>query len=416
MWGLSICTLLGLVVGEGLGLGLQMQARTHMGCLSIPLMRRKTKPSLLQVGESTRADMRLRDGSKLSMSRSRSMARMKASHASEYYGMVAVGEPAQTFLVVFDTGSGNLLIPSVDCDDESCKQHKRYNASNSTTSHQEGFAETDGPVGKDGDRDIVTITFGTGEMSGMFVRDRICIGDICSTANFVAATEMSDEPFSFVPFDGILGLALDDMSEAKTFNLVESMIQEKVLRHNLFSVYFGADHEDSEITFGTYKEELMDSELLWADVTFRGYWQVGLADIAFDNKPLNVCTKCQAAVDTGTSLLAGPSDIIANLTAKLNVSSDCSNYKDLPLLGFIVNGTVLNLEPSDYVDKDITGCSVGLMSLDVPPPKGPLFIFGDPFLRKFYTVFDRDNYRVGFSVAKHHSGHRPARSLLVALP
>ena len=52
---------------------------------------------------------------------------------------------------------------------------------------------------------------------------------------------------------------------------------------------------------------------------------------------------------------AGPSDIIANLTAKLNVSSDCSNYKDLPLLGFIVNGTVLNLEPSDYVDKDITG-------------------------------------------------------------
>ena len=46
-------------------------------------------------------------------------------------------------------------------------------------SPQVGFAETDGPVGKDGDRDIVTITFGTGEMSGMFVRDRICIGDIC---------------------------------------------------------------------------------------------------------------------------------------------------------------------------------------------------------------------------------------------
>jgi len=406
MWGLSICTVLGLVVGEGLGLGLQMQARTHMGCLSIPLMRRKTKPSLLQVGESTRADMRLRDGSKLSMSRSRSMARMKASHASEYYGMVAVGEPAQTFLVVFDTGSGNLLIPSIDCDDESCKQHKRYNATNSSTSHQVGFAETDGPVGKDGDRDIVTITFGTGEMSGMFVRDRICIGDICSTANFVAATEMSDEPFSFVPFDGILGLALAGMSEAPKFNLIDAMIKQKVLKNDLFAVYFGADHEQSEITFGSYKEELMASPIIYAPVSVPGYWQVEMADITIGNRHQNLCKdSCQAAVDTGTSLLAGPTEIIDKLTSALNVASDCSNYDKLPLLGFVVSGHILNLEPADYVDKDDTGCSVGLMSLDVPPPKGPLFIFGDPFLRKYYTVYDRDRLQVGFAVAKHSGKH-----------
>merc|ERR1719247_3691861 len=263
-----------------------MMARTHMGSLSIPLLRRP-KTALVQMSDRTTAGT---GTSKLSVSRSRLMARMKASHASEYYGMLGVGTPAQQFLVVFDTGSGNLIIPSVDCDDESCKGHKRFNSTNSTSSHQIGFAATDGPVGKDGDRDIVTITFGTGEMSGMFVRDKICIGDICSTANLVAATEMSDEPFSFVPFDGILGLALAGMSEGPRFNLIDAMISQKVLRNDLFSVYFGAeDGEDSEITFGEYKESRMESPLFWANVSVPGYWQVEMKDISIRGKEQKMC-------------------------------------------------------------------------------------------------------------------------------
>merc|ERR1740123_983669 len=41
------------------------------------------------------------------------------------------------------------------------------------------------------------------------------------------------------------------------------------------------------------------------------------------------------------------------------------------------------------------------MALDVPPPKGPVFIFGDPFLRRFVTIYDRSKPAVGFAVAKH---------------
>merc|ERR1719160_1756900 len=81
--------------------------------------------------------------------------------------------------------------------------------------------------------------------------------------------------------------------------------------------------------------------------------------------------------------------------------SDCSNYQHLPKLGFQIGNRVLNLRPDDYMDKSANDCSFSLMALDVPPPKGPLFIFGDPFLRRFVTIFDRTGPRVGFAVAKH---------------
>lgn len=359
------------------------------GSVTIPLMRR-AKLGLAQVKHHAGG------------------ASHRHNQASEYYGQVAVGSPAQRFTVVFDTGSGNLLLPSKECVDEACTSHKRFDAALSATAMQVADADHPStPVAADGSRDVVTITFGTGEMSGVYVRDNICLGngDICCQANFVAATEESDEPFSLVPFDGILGLSLPQMAEGPSFSVLDRLAESGVLESSLFGVYFGNDGEQSEITFGSFKKELMATEMFWSPVTVAGYWQVAMDDITIDNKKLDLCShqKCQVAVDTGTSLLAGPTEVVAALVEKLQVSDDCSNLQDLPDLGFIVGDHILNLKAEDYVARHSDRCSVGLMSLDIPPPKGPLFIFGDPFLRKYYTVYDRHNMRVGFALAKHRA-------------
>jgi len=336
-----------------------------------------------------------------SKSNSKGQDNAKVVHKTAYYGLLQVGTPKQDFTVVFDTGSGNLMVPSTYCQSAACTQHKRFDHKKSTTVED---IEADGSRAvKGAARDQITVTFGTGEISGVFLQDDVCIGSLCSNIFFVGATDETDDPFTSFRFDGVLGLALPEMSQGKDFNFMDHMIQNKALKKPLFSVFLSdSDIENSEITFGDIKQEHMATEMFWEPVSRNsGYWQVQIADITIDNKKQSLCADCQVAVDTGTSQLAGPTDVINDLSSRLNVKHDCSNYDQLPLLGFVMSNHIMNMKPADYVDKGSDGCEVSLMPLDVPPPNGPLFIFGDPFLRKYYTSYDRASNKVGFATARH---------------
>jgi len=384
-WLLACCT---LSVGfSAANVGTQMQST------SVTLEKRRTKVI------------------RAKLSASDSESKTKVVHKTEYFGRVSVGSPAQNFVVVYDTGSGNLLIPGEDCASHACAVHDRFSRKHSSTAQE---MNCDGSDVDSRGADELTITFGTGSISGNCMRDKICIGSSCTVGSFIASTEESESPFAEFKFDGVLGLAMPSMSNSPEFSLMTRMGKDKALQKPLFSVFLSdASNEDSEITFGEIKREHMEGELFWMDVaTPSGYWEVSIDDIALDDKPTGICENCRVAVDTGTSELAGPSEVIRRLRELLGVNSDCSNYHKLPQLGFVMTGHVMSLEPQDYVYKTLAGksCDVSLMDLDVPPPKGPLFVFGIPFLQKYYSVYDHENSRVGFAIAKHAGA--AARSLV----
>ena len=41
-----------------------------------------------------------------------------------------------------------------------------------------------------------------------------------------------------------------------------------------------------------------------------------------------------------------------------------------------------------------------LLGMDIPAPAGPLFILGDAFLRKYYSVYDLGTNSVGLALAR----------------
>jgi len=321
-----------------------------------------------------------------------------------YRARLTIGTPpvVQDFDMAVDTGSGNLIVPSRSCTSEGCARHRRYN-----------FTSGSG-------KEEITISFGQGLVSGFQAHDQVCLlgHRACVEMDFIAANFESQEPFGNAAYDGILGLALPQLAEAQDYSVLEQLRKSDLLRTSTFAIFLGYDGEESQITFGGTQPAYMNSALVWSKISDPGLWQVVLEGITIGSESLGVCrgasrnnsAPCQAVVDTGASYITGPSEVIEAIMNEVEIRADCSNSDSLPEIGFTLGGQTLALQPEDYVLQEHDACQLALMPLDIPPPRGPLVILGEPFLRRYYTIFDATNFRVGFSLARHSKRPTPIRT------
>lgn len=166
--------------------------------------------------------------------------------------------------------------------------------------YNESKSETSIPIEHDGtilprgsvSQHSVSITFGTGKVTGTFVRDKACLkGDDdlgCATVNMVVANDMSDQPFSLFHFDGILGLGLEALSLGPGF----SFFGEMALPVQRFSVFLArTDQGQSSISFGGHDESKAASGFSWVPVAKPelGYWQVQVHQVRIGDTVLDEC-------------------------------------------------------------------------------------------------------------------------------
>ncbi|KAJ8393543.1 hypothetical protein AAFF_G00060160 [Aldrovandia affinis] len=300
----------------------------------------------------------------------------------EYVSVISIGTPPQSFSVLPDTGSANLWVPSIYCASTAC------------------FLQLNTPV---------SIQYGTGSMTGFLGYDTVNVGGIVDTNQMFGLSQT--EPGSFLyysPFDGIMGLAYPYISASSSTPVFDNMMNQDLVSQDLFSIYLTRNGASgSVVTFGGYESNYFTGQVNWVPVTSQGYWQIAIENVMVNGQVVACAQGCQGIVDSGTSLIAGPSSEISIIQQQIGASANsynqytinCQNMGSMPDVTFSINGVQYVLTPDAYVRQLNGGCSSGFQSMNLPSAQGQLWILGDVFIREYYAIFDRGSNMVGLATA-----------------
>ncbi|KAE9011093.1 hypothetical protein PR002_g15189 [Phytophthora rubi] len=322
----------------------------------------------------------------------------------QFFGPVAIGSPPQEVLVCFDTGSSDLWVPGRSC--EACAGLERFNLSRSSTYRESAT------------RPAFAVQYGSGKVSGHFGQDVVRVAQFEVKDTTVGIVHTEEESMARMKADGLLGLAFDGLSTFSHPPLFFALLEQYPELDSVFAFYLSPDpnSDGSELHLGGYDHDFLHAlQATWqmTDVLPQfgqwTFWRIHLHSVNV-GKHRNACADgCVAFVDSGTSLIGIPGTLYLNFlyevaTFAQNQGCYCGFVQygfqcflcapeDFPPLRIGVGGHhYYVLEGSDY-----TLC-VGLTCIVLVQPSGQeMWVLGDVFMKKFYSLYDVKEKRMGFA-------------------
>ena len=136
-------------------------------------------------------------------------------------------------------------------------------------------------------------------------------------------------------FDGILGLAFDKLAVCDypyKSSCVETpfhrMIDAGLVDEPIFSFYlgdlknFGRYGYDGELLLGGTDSKYFEGDITYHDLKAADYWRIGIDSISVDGTDYTSENNRVAIVDSGTSLLTGPSKAVESIATALNATAN----------------------------------------------------------------------------------------------
>ncbi|XP_036345135.1 lysosomal aspartic protease-like [Rhagoletis pomonella] len=304
-----------------------------------------------------------------------------------YYGKITIGTPAQEFLVLFDTGSSNLWVPSSTCPDsnEACQDHSQYDSSASSTYVANG--------------ESFSIQYGSGSLSGFLSQDTVSVAGL-TIQNQVFAEAIQEPGTSFVNsnFDGIMGMAFQSIAVDNVVPPFYNIWNQGLVNNDVFSFYLareGTSDQGGEMILGGSDPSYYQGGLTYVPISQQGYWQFSLGGATIGGQTM--CGEgCQAIADTGTSLIVAPYNAYSVFMSVVDPDYDgvvdCSLIDSLPDMVFVIGGNSFLVPASQYILNDAGECSPAVSYMGTN-----FWILGDIFIGLYYTEFDLGNSRIGFA-------------------
>jgi hypothetical protein len=174
----------------------------------------------------------------------------------QYVGEVDIGTPSQSFRVIFDTGSSDILIPgpSYQCGVNarpSCTTKRHYYPQRSSTHRT--------------DAEKVHVKYQAGTVDGTGVKDTVHFGGYTVKYVRFGALDGESAAVDSMNADGILGLAFDGLSKITSPPLMAQLQMEHDELPNYFSVYIepGLKKFGNKLMIGGYDLSLVGPNAEW---------------------------------------------------------------------------------------------------------------------------------------------------------
>mmetsp|Transcript_18244 Transcript_18244/g.25646 ORF Transcript_18244/g.25646 Transcript_18244/m.25646 type:complete len:391 (-) Transcript_18244:342-1514(-) len=314
-----------------------------------------------------------------------------------------------------DTGSSDLWITGEEC--SPCSGTTRFRIASSVT--ESTACSGCGSPSRELD------DYGSGPVYGYTFQDVFTLGSSTTTTKITMGyvTSMGSSQQQLRD-EGIFGLAFPALADYSDPSPIKTWLDEAGLPAS-YAFYMTTDAPGSEISFGGFAKELLGNTTVeYTDVIKTnlqsgrdfGYWTVAMSQFTLGATISG--NGVTTIVDTGTSLIAiPPTALVAVFQALIDLpaASSCeattayfrcagnTNLDAFPTLKVRLpssfspgNDTVLTLSGSEYFLATNQGVyQIGLSSSG----SSQFAILGDVMLRKYYTLFDWDNRRVGFAGA-----------------